>query len=107
MSVDYSANFGIGMQIQYPTDEDIQKLNIGCDDWFDYFNKIIKNTDFEYIQYGSAYDDEEMKCAIVFDEKYNKTLNLQPLKCKFDNFIKTTIIKVVGDFGIVGGLEES
>lgn len=95
------------MQIKYPSDEAIIALNIGCEDWFDYFNKITKNTDFEYIQYGSAYDDEEMKCAIIFNKKYNKTLNLQPLKDKFDDFIKSTIIETVGNFGIVGGLEES
>lgn len=65
MGVYYSANFGIEMQIKYPSDESIISLNIGCEDWFDYFNKITKNTDFEYIQYGSDYDDEEMKCAII------------------------------------------
>ena len=107
MSVDYSANFGIGQEIKTPTDEEVNNSDSTCEDWFDYLNKITKNTDFRYIQHGSAYDDEEMKMCIVFDSKFNNTLDLNLLKTKFDIFIKTTILRTIGDFGVVGGLEES
>ena len=107
MSVDYSANFGVGQQVKYPSDEDIKKHDNTCDDWFDYVNKITKDTKFNYFQFGSAYDEDEMKMCIVFDDKHTKTLDLRPLKNEFLDFIGNTIFETIGDFGIVGGLEES
>lgn len=103
MSVDYSANFGIGYKIKKASEE------ILADYWEDmgvYVHSILQDfvDGVSYITYGSSYEDDGVQYAIIVDEPFADGLDLTHIKACLDDIIDSSDLERDSEFGLVGGL---
>jgi len=103
LSVDYTANYGIGYKIKKASSEVLE------DYWEDmgvYINSILQNfvDGVSYLQFGSSYEDDGVKYAIIVDEPFADGLDLTHIKACLDDIIDSSDLERDSEFGVVGGL---
>ena len=76
MGVDYDANFGIGFEIEIPDYGD------EFSDYDEWFNHLLKETTYSYIEWGNAYDGEYYYAVVVDKE------SIPHYSARESNFIK-------------------
>ena len=93
MGIDYSASFGIGVEIGVEID------NIE-DNMYDYLERLLNNTSYVYAQYGNSFTGENTFMILIkdpFENGYDITKKINELKKFLDkNNIKYDKIDLVG-----------
>ncbi len=105
MSVDYTGNYGIGVNIfRKEFNEDSEYY----EDFIGYLDDILENTDYYYFEVGdSMYSGEENDiyiCINNFIEFPLVTSQLEEKVLKFITFLNDNEIKFIGQINEVGGL---
>ncbi len=98
MGVDYDAEFGLGYEIKEP------KWENKYDAIDEYFDTVLKDSNFQYFHTGCDLTDEDPTYYIVSSETLSENTDLKAIKMDLDNLLKANKIKSVGKFGLVGGL---
>lgn len=106
MSVDYTANFGIGYKIKKVSEDKLEKYG---GDFSEYLTDLLKNfvkgvTYFEtgWSRYESSNESEEW--FLTVEEPFVDGLDLTHIKACLDDIIDSTDLERDSDFGVVGGL---
>lgn len=103
MGVDYSASFGIGVEVEIDKDK-LAKLT-EFDDVSEFLDEKLEGTHFAYTYYGNMYCGEKYYCIILEDDLSKMGLNLEPYKAELDKWLsEQDVCKPVGEFGLVGGV---
>ncbi len=99
MSVDYSAEFGIGYRVS--PSEDLPEGDI--EDFESYLEAELDCGPFYSFSYGDTYQGEEWFCVVI-TKPFETTLNLELKRGQLLNKLNQMGVDVDGEFGEVGGL---
>lgn len=104
MGVDYTANFGIGIEVKI-NEKHLPNLEKFDDGLTEFLNYQLRNTHFEVMTYGDTYEGDEFYCIVLKNDLANTDLNLQPYKDEIYQWLsRQKICEPVGEFNVVGGL---
>ena len=98
MSVDYSANFGIGYKLK-------QYMPGATETFADTLHDICEGTTYKLITSGDDYSESATDYYLVFrQDPFLNTLDLIGYKAAMDEFIEKHSITTCSAFGVCGGL---
>jgi len=104
MSVDYSANFGIGYEVVEKEELcGTEELEEGL---LEYLMFNIADG-FSYFSIGNDYTCNGLSCFLVVKTPFENGLNLEWAKEKLDKELERLKLESIGNFGLVGGLRVS
>jgi hypothetical protein len=104
MGVDYSANFGIGVQI------DIESMGFESNgEVYDFLETILENTEYKYFETdASGYTGNIGKFYIIINNPFSESYDIIRKVRLFDLFLSKNNVKYFGyRIDIVGGLRIS
>lgn len=102
MSVDCSANFGIGYKVV--ENEELSGASDLDEGLADYL--MLNITDgFSYFSIGNDYTGNGRNCFLVLENPFENGLDLTLAKEKLDKELERLKLKSVGEFSSVGGLK--
>lgn len=100
MSVDYSANFGIGYKVSL-SDEELGELGTHM---ADFLEETLKLTNYMYFETGEgAYTGEDNDFYVILNHEQPLEYVMEDLE-DLEHFLTDNGIKICSDGGLVGGL---
>jgi len=103
MGVDYTGNYGAGIQIILPEFEEGHEF---YEDEFSWLDDLLEDTDYYYFEVGEEmYGGEKNEIYVCISEPFKK--GFYDLDFKIDAFLaflRENKIETVGEFDVVGGL---
>ncbi len=104
MGVDYSGNYGIGVQIKRTEFEEEHKY---YDDFLGYLEEKIDDAPYFYFEVGEGmYTGEENELYICIDNPFsNGYCGLEDKVNRLYSFLRANEIEWDGEVDVVGGLE--
>lgn len=99
MGVDYSCVTGIGYEIE--VDQDL--LDSKYDEDFSWYADEVNIDGVSLEQYGDAYSEQYRYMAVLIDP-FRDGLDLTARKEEMDRALSENNIKIISDFGEVGGI---
>lgn len=103
MGVDYTGNYGIGIQVFMPEfEEGHEYYEYSEDEWLE---DILFNTEYSYFEVGSgAYSGNRNQFYIEINNPFENGYNIQDKVDKLMDFLKTNDIPYEGKVNVIGGL---
>lgn len=104
MGVDYSGNFGIGVQIK---SQILTEDHEYYEDFIGYLDNALDDTDYFYFEVGDGmYSGEDNDVYVCIDNPFeNGYCGLEEKVSVFYSFLAKNGLERIGEVDVVGGLE--
>lgn len=102
MGVDYTGNYGIGVQVYLP---DFEEDHEWYDDRLGYLEDVLENAPYSYFEVGEGnYTGEDDDIYICIDKPFENGYDITEKVNSLLEFLENTELTVIGKVDEVGGL---
>lgn len=112
MGVDYSGNYGVGVQVSFENLKERIIKECECEEeevhWYysEFIDFVLKDTSLLYFEVGEgAYTGEQNKFYIVMDDPFKGGYDITEEVIEFEKKLKDIGFVLIGETDVVGGLE--
>lgn len=112
MGVDYSGNYGVGVQVEFDNLYEViaEKYEVDVDDASDYIadhlDELLQGTDYVYFEVGDRmYSGQPNKIFIEINDVFKDGYDITEKVTNLTKFCEDNGLTVVGEVDVVGGLE--
>lgn len=112
MGVDYSGNFGIGIQVEFNNLFEViaEECEVDVDDaeeyTLEYLDDLLQGTDYDYFEVGDRfYSGQPNEVFIVIKDVFKDGYDITEKVTNLIKFCEDNGLTMVGEVDVVGGLE--
>ena len=112
MGVDYSGNYGVGVQVEFNDLFEViaEKYEVDVDDASDYIleylDELLEGTDYDYFEVGDRmYSGQPNEIYIAIKDVFKDGYDIREKVTNLIKICEDNGLTMVGEVDVVGGLE--
>lgn len=112
MGVDYSGNYGVGVQVEFDNLYNViaEKYEVDTDDAeeyaLEYLDELLEGTNYNYFEVGDGnYSGQQNEVYIEINDVFKDGYDIREKVTNLIKFCEDNGLTMIGEVDVVGGLE--